>query len=62
MTSADATRSTAFGQSGSLSVADRLGIWLSGYRVRKEVGDFAGKADRRLRLRVPGPVHPHGPR
>jgi SAM-dependent methyltransferase len=44
VTSADATRSTAFGQNGSLSVADRLGIWLSGYRVRKEVGAFAGKA------------------
>jgi SAM-dependent methyltransferase len=41
---ADATRSTAFGQSGTLSVADRLGTWLSGYRIRKEVGDFADKA------------------
>ena len=44
MARAEATRSTAFGQSGALSVADRLGIWLSGHRVRKEVGDFAGKA------------------
>jgi SAM-dependent methyltransferase len=44
VTSADAVRSTAFGQSGDLSAADRLGIWLSGYRVRKEVGDFSGKA------------------
>jgi SAM-dependent methyltransferase len=25
-------------------VADKFGIWLSGYRVRKEVGDFANKA------------------
>ena len=44
VTSADATRSTSFGQSGSLSVADKFGIWLSGYRVRKEVGDFSRKA------------------
>jgi SAM-dependent methyltransferase len=44
MSSADDTRSTAFGQTGSLSPADRLGIWLSGYRVRKEVGGFAHKA------------------
>jgi SAM-dependent methyltransferase len=44
VTAADATRSTAFGQSGALSIADRLGIWLSGYRVRKEVGSFANKA------------------
>jgi SAM-dependent methyltransferase len=27
-----------------MSAADRLGIWLSGRRVRKEVGVFAGKA------------------
>jgi 2-polyprenyl-3-methyl-5-hydroxy-6-metoxy-1,4-benzoquinol methylase len=26
-----------------MSPADRLGIWLSGRRVRKEVGDFTGK-------------------
>src|ERR1700719_3681385 len=44
VTSADGTRSTSFGQSRSLSVADKFGIWLSGYRVRKEVGDFAHKA------------------
>jgi SAM-dependent methyltransferase len=44
VTSADATRSTSFGQSRALSSADRLGIWLSGRRVRKEVGDFDGKA------------------
>jgi SAM-dependent methyltransferase len=44
MSAADATRSTSFGQTGSLSSADRLGIWLSGYRVRKEVGDFEQKA------------------
>ncbi len=44
MTSDDAIRSTAFGQSGSLTAADRLGIWLSGYRVRKEVGSFASKS------------------
>lgn len=44
MARADATRSTAFGQTGTLSLADRLGIWLSGHRIRKEVGDFAGKA------------------
>lgn len=44
MTSDDAIRSTAFGQSGSLTAADRLGIWLSGYRVRKEVGSFVSKS------------------
>ena len=44
MTPDDAIRSTAFGQSGSLTAADRLGIWLSGYRVRKEVGAFASKS------------------
>ncbi len=44
MSSDDAIRSTAFGQSGSLTAADRLGIWLSGYRVRKEVGTFAGRS------------------
>ena len=43
VTSAEPTRSTAFGQSGDPSPADRLGIWLSGYRVRKEVGAFANK-------------------
>ena len=44
MSSDDAIRSTSFGQSGSLTPADRLGIWLSGYRVHKEVGTFAGKS------------------
>jgi SAM-dependent methyltransferase len=44
VTSADAARSKSFGQSRATSPADRLGIWLSGRRVRKEVGEFAGKA------------------
>lgn len=44
MNPADATRSTAFGQSRAMSPADRLGIWLSGRRVRREVGTLAGKA------------------
>ena len=44
LTPADTTRSEAFGQSHAMSPADRLGIWLSGRRVRKEVGNFAGKA------------------
>jgi SAM-dependent methyltransferase len=41
---ADATRSTAFGQNRTMSPADRLGIWLSSRRIRKEVGDLSGKA------------------
>ncbi|HUI02691.1 MAG TPA: methyltransferase domain-containing protein [Acidimicrobiales bacterium] len=41
---ADAARSSSYGQSGTLTTADRLGTWLSGRRVRKEVGSFAGKA------------------
>ena len=40
---ADAVRSSSFGQGHRLSAADRLGIWLSGRRVRREVGSFAGK-------------------
>jgi SAM-dependent methyltransferase len=44
MSPADGARSSSFGQSGTLTAADRLGIWLSGRRVRKEVGSFAGKA------------------
>jgi len=40
----DATRSTAFGQTGTMSPVDRLGVWLSGHRIRKEVGDFGGRA------------------
>src|SRR4029077_9670829 len=40
----DDTRSTSFGQLGAMSPADRLGIWLSGRRIRKEVGDFGDKA------------------
>ena len=44
MSPADDTRSTSFGQLGAMSPADRLGIWLSGRRIRKEVGDFGDKA------------------
>jgi SAM-dependent methyltransferase len=36
-------RSQAFGQVGEPSAADRLGIWLSGRRIRRYVGDFTGK-------------------
>jgi 2-polyprenyl-3-methyl-5-hydroxy-6-metoxy-1,4-benzoquinol methylase len=44
MDRADGTRSSSFGQSGTLTSADRLGIWLSGRRVRREVGSFRDKA------------------
>jgi len=44
MDGTEETRSTAFGQQRPLSSADRLGTWLSGRRVRREVGGFAGKA------------------
>ena len=44
MSPADATRSEAFGQRRAMSPADRLGVWLSGRRIRKEVGTFRGKA------------------
>jgi len=39
----DGVRSSSFGQTGKLTSADRLGIWLSGRRVRREVGSFADK-------------------
>jgi SAM-dependent methyltransferase len=35
-------RETAFGQSGSLSPVDRLGVWLSQRRIRRHVPAFAG--------------------
>jgi 2-polyprenyl-6-hydroxyphenyl methylase/3-demethylubiquinone-9 3-methyltransferase len=36
-------RSTAFGQEGSASSIDRLGVWLSSRGIRRHVGSFAGK-------------------
>ncbi|MGZ4800020.1 MAG: class I SAM-dependent methyltransferase [Acidimicrobiia bacterium] len=36
-------RSVAFGQEGSGSPVDRLGVWLSGRGIRRHVGSFAGK-------------------
>jgi SAM-dependent methyltransferase len=44
MEPADEVRSSSFGQTGTLTGADRLGIWLSGRRVRREVGTFRDKA------------------
>jgi SAM-dependent methyltransferase len=40
---ADADRAHAFGQIQSASVIDRLGIKLSGRRIRRAVPDFSGK-------------------
>jgi 2-polyprenyl-3-methyl-5-hydroxy-6-metoxy-1,4-benzoquinol methylase len=39
----DDVRSSSFGQTGTLTSADRLGVWLSGRRVRREVGTFRHK-------------------
>jgi SAM-dependent methyltransferase len=36
-------RSQSFGQRGSLSAVDRLGVWLSCRRVKHEAGGLAGK-------------------
>jgi 2-polyprenyl-3-methyl-5-hydroxy-6-metoxy-1,4-benzoquinol methylase len=35
-------RSAAFGQSSALSPIDKLGVWMSGRRVRRETGDLQG--------------------
>jgi SAM-dependent methyltransferase len=40
--SSDPTRDTAFGQQSPLSLVDRLGVWLSGRRIRRHVSSFAG--------------------
>ena len=37
-------REGAFGQNYTKSVPDRVGIWLSGYRVRRWIPSFKGKA------------------
>jgi SAM-dependent methyltransferase len=37
-------RKRAFGENYTRSAADRVGIWLSGYRIRRWVPTFAGKA------------------
>lgn len=36
-------RKTSFGQQGGLTPVDRLGVWLSGRRIRRAVGSFEGK-------------------
>jgi len=43
MTDTDDPRLTAFGQTGSTSPVDRLGVWLSGRGIRRHVGSFTGK-------------------
>ena len=37
-------RKRAFGQNYTKSVPDMVGIWLSGYRVRRWIPSFKGKA------------------
>ena len=39
----DSVRTQAFGQANTLSPIDRFGVWLSGRRVRHEVGGLRGK-------------------
>jgi SAM-dependent methyltransferase len=41
-TTANAVRDTAFGQAGSLSSVDRLGVWLSSRRIRHHIPSFDG--------------------
>lgn len=43
MTDTHDHRGTAFGQDGSASPVDRLGVWLSGRGIRRHVGSFSGK-------------------
>ena len=39
----DLFRDGAFGQRGGLTPVDRVGIWLSGHRIRRTVGSLTGK-------------------
>lgn len=39
----DAARATSFGQVDKASPVDKLGVWLSGYRIRRSVGPLDGK-------------------
>jgi SAM-dependent methyltransferase len=39
----DRVRSAAFGQSAALSPIDKLGVWMSGRRVRREAGSLRGR-------------------
>jgi SAM-dependent methyltransferase len=38
------TRQKSYGQAGDTTALDRLGVWLSGRAVRREVGSFTGIA------------------
>jgi SAM-dependent methyltransferase len=40
---AEQARGTAYGQTQSLSLVDRFGVWLSSLRMRRAVRDFSGK-------------------
>jgi 2-polyprenyl-3-methyl-5-hydroxy-6-metoxy-1,4-benzoquinol methylase len=42
-TPADDVRQRAYGQDHTLSPVDRFGVWLSGRRINRAVGDFANK-------------------
>src|ERR1700685_861116 len=39
----DRVRSAAFGQTAALSPIDKLGVWMSGRRVRREAGSLQGR-------------------
>ena len=39
----DVDRRTSFGQDYKASPVDHLGVWLSGYRIRRTVGSVSGK-------------------
>lgn len=43
MSSAEVGREQSFGQDRQLSPVDRFGVWLSGYQIRRSVGNVAGK-------------------
>ncbi len=55
-----AGRQGSFGQHGALTPVDRLGVWLSGRRIRRHVRSFAGLRIARRRVRLRRPVRPHG--